>query len=121
MLNRIIRMNSLPANKVRREYFLRASVVSCVISFRKNLFFCGALCHITHKKSAVLKHTVLTVTSPSLAVHLRHFYRTPYLLLPVYFGRLTPFIASRFLSAVRCMTLRGIHRHSSSAFVSRAI
>ncbi len=42
MLNRIICMNSFPTNKVWRDYFLRASV-SCVISFRKNLFFCGAL------------------------------------------------------------------------------
>ncbi len=119
MLNCIICMNSFPSNKVQREYFLHASVVSCVISFRKNLFFCGALCHISRKKSAILKHMVLTITSPSLAVHLRCFHRTSYLLLPVYFGRCTPFVASCFLSAVRCVTLRDICRHSLSAFVSR--
>ncbi len=120
MLNRIICMNSFPANKVRREYILHSSV-SCVISFRKNLFFCGALCHITHRKSAVLKHRVLTITSPSLAVHLRCFHCTSYLLLLVYFGQCTLFVASCFSSAVRCVTLRDICRHLSSAFVSCAI
>ncbi len=79
----IIWKNSFPANKVRREYFLRASV-SCVTSFRKNLFFCMHCVTSLVKKSAVLKHTLLTITSPSFAVHL---HRTSYSLLPVYFGR----------------------------------
>ncbi len=39
VLRHIICKNSFPANKVWREYFLRASV-SCVTLFKKNLFYC---------------------------------------------------------------------------------
>ncbi len=70
MLCHIICKNSFPANEVRREYFLCESVF-CVTSFRKNLFFCVRCVTPLRKKSAVLKHTLLTITSPSFAVYLR--------------------------------------------------
>ncbi len=42
----------------------------CLHIIQKKSVLLRALCHITRKKSAVLKHTLLTITSPSFAVHL---------------------------------------------------
>jgi hypothetical protein len=44
--------------------------VFCHIIQKKSVLL-RALFHMTRKKSAILKHTLLTITSPSFAVHLR--------------------------------------------------
>ncbi len=93
--------------------------VLCHIIQKKSVLL-RALCHIACKKSAVLKHTLLTITSPSFAVHLRSPSRIVFIAANTLVD-VMPFVASRFLSAVCCMTLRDICRHSSSAFVGRVI
>ncbi len=52
-------------------FFMCVSVLCHMI--QKKSVLLHALCHISCKKSAVLKHTLLTITSPSFAVHLCPF------------------------------------------------
>ncbi len=117
MLCHIICKNSFPVNKVRREYFLCASV-SCVTLFRKILFFC--MCCVT----SLVKNLPFSNTHclPSHHLHLQSIYITHCIYCCQYTSvNVTPFVASRFSSAVHCMTLRDICRHSSSASVGRVI
>ncbi len=117
MLCHIICKNSFPANKVRREYFRHASV-SCVTSFRKNLFFCMR-CVTSLVKNLPFSNTHCL---SSHHLHLQSIYIAHCIYCCQYTSvDVTPFVASRFLSAVRCMTLHDICRHSSSAFIGHVI
>jgi hypothetical protein len=118
VLCHIICKNSFPANKVRREYFLRASV-SCVTLFRKKLFFCMR-CVTSLVKNLPFSNT------HCLPSHHLHYLQSIYIAHCIYCCQytsvdVTSFVASRFSSAVHCMTLCDICRHLSSAFIGRVI